>query len=454
MRSANLKKKKLKRQNDLSFSSTDNRNKKSNTKNEKDLSFISTDSRNKKSNIKKEKDLSYSSTDRRNKKSKTKKERAVSFKPIDTEDNDSYTTKERAVSFEPIDSEVKKKSNLKKKEKSSPSERTDSQKKKSNLKKKDRSSSSKRTDSQNKKSNLKKEKPLSSKPSDTQKKSNAKKKFDKKETQIYQNNTTMFTKAEEKEGYCVNKYDNGDAYFGYYANDLRNQNGFYFYHPTYVNNYKLNRYYLGFWKDDLRQGYGIYLWAKERKKEKFYNNFENSNFIVYVGYFISDHLTKGTYLSKENDDYFVYHGTFSKDLKREGKNCFYYNSNSEILMYGTFKANEFVDGYFANFDDDGNMKEIFRFKKNKIELFDKNQENEKIKEIMKAFRNCIMAKDYFGIIYKVFSSVAKTKDTYLFDIDIVNTYKNEEYMNMCVAYKKITIFHDIEKYVTKSFKLN
>ena len=31
----------------------------------------------------------------------------------------------------------------------------------------------------------------------------------------------------EREGYCINNYSNGDLYFGYYSQDLRDKHGFY-----------------------------------------------------------------------------------------------------------------------------------------------------------------------------------------------------------------------------------
>ena len=58
-----------------------------------------------------------------------------------------------------------------------------------------------------------------------------------------------------------------------------------------------------------------------------------------------------------------------------------------------------------------------------------------------------MSEDYFGNIYEVFSRILEFKDNYLFDIDIINTDKYEDFLDICKSYKKITIFNDIEKYV-------
>ena len=303
-----------------------------------------------------------------------------------------------------------------------------------------------------KKSKTKKKKTLKIKQNENEnnninlrKKENNKEKENIPENSI--NDKIIFMNDEEKEGYCVNKYDNGDCYFGYYDNDLRNHHGFYYYRPININDYKLNRSYFGLWKNDMRNGYGIYLWAKLKEKQKFYGDFDNSNFKAYVGIFNSDNLAKGTYLSKEGNDYFVYHGTFSENNKKRGKNCFYYSSNLEELLYGSFEENEFIEGYIAKFNDEGEINDIVKYNNNNGEKLERNNKNEAIKELMITFRDCIISKDYFGIIYNVFSNILEFKDKYLFDIDVINTNKNSEFLHLCQTYKKITIYQDIEKYV-------
>ena len=91
--------------------------------------------------------------------------------------------------------------------------------------------------------------------------------------------------------------------------------------------------------------------------------------------------------------------------------------------------------------------DIKRYSNEKAENLEKNEENEKIKELMATFRDCILSEDYFGIIFEVFSNVLKFKEKYLFNIDAINTYKYLDFLEMCKYYKKITIYHDIEKYV-------
>ena len=123
----------------------------------------------------------------------------------------------------------------------------------------------------------------------------------------------------KREGYCVNKYLNGDEYFGYYSNDLRNKQGMYIYKPKYeTGKIILRQYYFGLWENDLKEGRGIYLWLKEDKsisKNNYnnksynpFNNFDKADFDAYVGNFEKNKFTKGTLLKKEGDNYFVFHG--------------------------------------------------------------------------------------------------------------------------------------------------
>ena len=70
----------------------------------------------------------------------------------------------------------------------------------------------------------------------------------------------------KREGYYVNKYSNGDDYFGYYSNDLRNKQEIYIYKQKYeIKNTLLMEYYLGIWENDLNERRGIYLWPKKNR---------------------------------------------------------------------------------------------------------------------------------------------------------------------------------------------
>lgn len=276
----------------------------------------------------------------------------------------------------------------------------------------------------------------------------------------------------KREGYCINKYENGDEYFGYYSNDKRNKHGFYSYKPKITTNEKiiknnktkkntkitnkeiLREYYFGLWKNDKKDGRGVYLWLKggNEPNEK---NFEESNFNAYVGGFEQDQFTKGTILSKEKNNYFVYHGELLNGNKKHGKKCFYYSANLEELLYGTFENNIFVDGYVGKFNDIGELQHFIKYKgKNIIEEVDEKSKNnfelnneKKIKNQMLMFRNVIMSQDYFGNLFQEFAKVIKFKEENKNDIGILDSEKFLDLMAVIASYNNISIFKDIEKYL-------
>ena len=265
----------------------------------------------------------------------------------------------------------------------------------------------------------------------------------------------------KREGYCINSYLNGDEYFGYYINDLRNKQGLYIYKPKFeIGNKILRQYYFGLWENDYKEGRGIYLWLNEirdnrnrniinNKSYNPFNNFEKANFYAYIGLLKKNKFTKGTLLKKENDNYFVFHGSL-QNLKKNGKNCFYYSAKLEQILYGTFKDDKFIDGFVGKYDDNGQIKEIIKYKNKTIINKDKFLPNDNIEELSQkliTFRNIIMSKDYFGILYKVFKDAIDFKNKNMNSIDIFNSDLYIDLMDVEASYNQVSIFKDIEKHI-------
>jgi hypothetical protein len=265
----------------------------------------------------------------------------------------------------------------------------------------------------------------------------------------------------KREGYCINSYLNGDEYFGYYINDLRNKQGLYIYKPKFeIGNKILRQYYFGLWENDYKEGRGIYLWLNEIRDNKNrniinnksynpFNNFEKANFYAYIGLLKKNKFTKGTLLKKENDNYFVFHGSL-QNLKKNGKNCFYYSAKLEQILYGTFKDDKFIDGFVGKYDDNGQIKEIIKYKNKTIINKDKFLPNDNIEELSQkliTFRNIIMSKDYFGILYKVFKDAIDFKNKNMNNIDIFNSDLYIDLMDVEASYNQVSIFKDIEKHI-------
>ena len=253
----------------------------------------------------------------------------------------------------------------------------------------------------------------------------------------------------EREGFGINTYSNGDNYFGYFSENERNKHGIYSYKPKIENNQILREYYYGSWKDNYKDGYGIYLWLKENKDKTPFTDFSNSSFKAYVGNISRDVFIKGTLLIKSENNYFVYHGNFNPEGKKHGDLSFFYSAQKELLLYGSFENDNFISGFIANFDNDGNLIKIYKYNQGKI--IDKKDINpfeiETVEKIVFNFRNIIMAKDYFGDIYKEFGNVIKFKEKHMNNLDILNSDKYIDIMNAVVRYNKITIFKDIENNV-------
>ena len=266
----------------------------------------------------------------------------------------------------------------------------------------------------------------------------------------------------KREGYCTNTYLNGDEYFGYYSNDLRNKQGLYIYKPKFeMGNKILRQYYFGLWENDIKEGRGIYLWLNENrdnnnrniinnKSYNPFNNFEKANFYAYVGLFKNNKFTKGTLLKKENDNYFVFHGSL-QNKKKNGKNCFYYSAKLEEILYGTFKDDKFIEGFVGKYNNDnGELKNIIKYKNKSIinkEQFSLSDNIQEISQKLLAFRNIIMSKDYFGILYNVFKDAIEFKNKNMNDVEIFNSELYIDLMDIAASYNQVSIFKDIEKHL-------
>lgn len=253
----------------------------------------------------------------------------------------------------------------------------------------------------------------------------------------------------ERYGVCINEYQNQDKYFGFYKFDERDSHGFYAYKPTKNKNNLLSEFYFGLWKKDVKDIRGTYLWLNEDAKTKPFSDFDKANFNVFVGEIVKQKPSKGTLLSKEGDDYLVYHGGFNEHLKREGDKCFFYSATLEELCFGTYKDNNFVKGYVANFDDDGNVKDILYFDNGKITPKEKIEKSdlEKNQKILSTFRNVVLGKDYFGEIYEVFGKALNFSQKEMTTVDIFNSDKYLSIISILASHNKISVFNDIEKLV-------
>ena len=258
-----------------------------------------------------------------------------------------------------------------------------------------------------------------------------------------------------KQGYGYMYLPNEEKYFGIYTDDLRNKHGLYQY-PIKIEGDKLVReFFFGLFNQGEINTRGVYLWIKEDKNVPMFNNFEEADFSCFVGNLDKTHFIEGTYLTKKDEEYYVYHGKFNSKNEKDDEGAFYYNSSKDELLFGKVENNKFINSYLSAFDEDGNIKNgiYVNFDKNgkildykqKEEIPDKSQ----IFEKMFDFRNQILDKDYFGEIFETF------KTTLEFIINEVNmdTFDSKEkfpkLINVSFNFNKISIKEDIERILSK-----
>ena len=66
---------------------------------------------------------------------------------------------------------------------------------------------------------------------------------------------------------------------------------------------------------------------------------------------------------------------------------------------------------------------------------------------MTNFRNIILGKDYFEQLINVFKKILSFRDKYMVDVDILNSEKYLDIMNLSFSYLKVSIYKDIEKFL-------
>lgn len=261
----------------------------------------------------------------------------------------------------------------------------------------------------------------------------------------------------QREGYGLEIFNNGDKYFGQFESNNRSEKGIYYFAPIKnVQNGKSEiiqtECYIGQWNNNLKNRNGIYIWMEQPE-----NNFEyeNANFDAYIGEFFEDKYVRGTYISKFNNDLYIYHGNFSKDGKKNDNNAYFFSSKWNKIFHGKIINDCLVNGFLGGFDEEGEIvTEIIYCKFNEDgsinDVIEQKQlEREDIEEEKKNitnFRNVAFDGDYFGKIYNRFTKI-KIKIDKLEDMTVVlqNEENISEINKILNKYTKKNIYFDIEE---------
>ena len=267
----------------------------------------------------------------------------------------------------------------------------------------------------------------------------------KEETQF----TGILNNNLERDGYGFYRFQNGDHYFGMFKNDERNINGFYIWPPTQDGDKVHSESYHGFWKDNKKNKYGVYLWLDEDEDNE---EFDNANFEAFSGEIDGNSFKRGTFLRKNGDNYYVYHGNFTPDGKKNDEKAFFYSSTLDRLFHGKIENNVFISGYIVYFNSDGDVEDYVycEFENDEVKktVIKEDMNEEEIKpelEEIVLFRNVILGLDYFGAIYSTYKNTLNFIKENLGELDIFEDQeKFPDLMKAAVAYNKENIYVDIE----------
>lgn len=262
----------------------------------------------------------------------------------------------------------------------------------------------------------------------------------------------------QRDGYGLEIFSNGDKYLGQFDSDLRAENGIYYFSPV-KNSEQENsenvhtECYLGQWNRNLKNRNGIYIWMDQPVNNYEY---ENANFDSFVGEFEEEKYLRGTYMSKSSDRYYIYHGNFSKDGKKNDNNAYSYYSKTNKIFHGQIQNDALKSGFMGTFDDESEtITEIVYCKFNEngsvndvLEEKQLNEEDiEEEKKNMVNFRSVIFDVDYFGKIYNKFNKIKIKIDRLEDMIGILETEENiSEVDKILNKYTKKNIYFDIEEH--------
>ena len=194
-----------------------------------------------------------------------------------------------------------------------------------------------------------------------------------------------------------------------------------------------------------------YIWLSDANNNKL---FDEANFEAFVGVFEDDSYKRGTYLIKEGDEYYLYHGKFDREGRKSDDNAYFYSSKNDTLLHGRVSRDVFRNGYififdsdsgsvkemaYCNFDKEGNLMDS-TYKSNLLKD-DREKEEKKICN----FRNIILNEDYFGYIYDKYKEIYKFMNN---EIDNIEVFENKEMLEkinkLCSEYNNNNIYNDIE----------
>jgi hypothetical protein len=147
----------------------------------------------------------------------------------------------------------------------------------------------------------------------------------------------------------LNKYENGDIYFGNYEKEAKSSHGIYLWAPKTVDGYVESEIYHGYWQNNKKHMKGIYIWKREKPNNQ---DHTECDFEAYIGELEYDNYKKGVLVSKQGDRYYIYYGGFDQDGNKNDNKAFYYFHNENKVCIGKVANNKFLSGHIIYFNND------------------------------------------------------------------------------------------------------
>lgn len=255
----------------------------------------------------------------------------------------------------------------------------------------------------------------------------------------------------QRENLGLYSYENGEKYFGWFNENNRDRHGIYFWPSKKVGDKNETELYFGFWRNNQKSDHGIYLWVTEKENN---DSFDEADLDIYIGKIVDDNYSKGAYLTKKGDNFYLYYGGFKADGTKSDDNAYYYSAACDRLILGSIENNLFKNGHIAFFDDQGVLNNLVYSSFNDDGSISgiRNEDSldeEKIKQLkndMTLFRAVILEKDYFGDIYAKYKEITDYVNKEITSIDVYNDKEMfPNLLHLCASYNELNLAGFIER---------
>lgn len=256
----------------------------------------------------------------------------------------------------------------------------------------------------------------------------------------------------ERENLGFHEYANGDIYLGEWKDNKRNGSGIYLHNNPKVDQRVTIELFMGNWENDQSHEEGIYVWIEEASKNK---DFLKCNFHAYVGTIEKGLFKRGIYLTKSDDKFFIYYGSF-KDNKKNDELCYLYDNDFTIdrVFRGKIQEDIVKDGFFVTFHKDDIDDSVFLSFENGVptkvgtRLSNEPEVTKKIEAECLAFRECLYEDDWFGSIYETAKNNFNIINSFTLE-DFNNQKKLDKLYEAAYSYKNIKVYSNLCEKMSK-----